>query len=58
MAKMLSDAAQDVADKFGLPLFFTHKLGDSTIEAKEKFLNRWGYHPVAVNCIYGGQDGR
>lgn len=57
-AKMLSDASKDVADKFGLPLFFTHKLGGGTIETKEKFLTRWGYRPVAVNCIYGGQHGR
>ena len=52
MAKMLSDAVQAVADKFKLPLYFSHILYGLGVDHKEKFLKRWGYKPLAVNCVY------
>lgn len=58
LAKMLSDEVQAVADRFGLPLYFTHRLNGLSVDHKEKFLKRWGYEPVAVNCVYGGSHGR
>lgn len=56
-ARVLSNAAQDVAEKFKLPLYFTHFIGDKSIEWREKFLNRWGYKTKAINCIYEVQNG-
>lgn len=58
LAKKLSDAAQAVADRFKLPLYFTHYLHGKSVEHKGKFLNRWGYKPYAVSCTYGVINGR
>lgn len=56
-ARVLSKSAQSVADKFKLPMYFTHLIGDKPVEVREDFLNRWGYKPVAINCIYEAQNG-
>ncbi len=56
-ARVLSKAAQSVADKFKLPMYFTHLIGDKPVEVRENFLKRWGYKPTAINCIYEAQNG-
>lgn len=51
-AHILSNAAKDVANKFNMPLYFTHFIDQNHTESRLKFLKRWGYKPVAINCIY------
>jgi hypothetical protein len=53
-AKMLSDAAQKVANDYKEPLYMSHFVGDKDFLTKCKFLERWGYECLSVQVRYKG----